>query len=493
MPKVPTSHLLSSLAILALGTAAAQTLTVGIEGDPPRLDPALSTTFIDTQVLNQIFDKLVDIDQSLKIIPGLAKSWDISKDGKTYTFHLASGVKFQDGTPLNAAAVVYTFQRNMTLEGSARKNELGTVKTVTALNPTTVRVELKQAFSPFLAVLTDRAGMVVSPTAAKKLGKNFANNPVGSGPFTFVSHQRGSSITLKANAAYWNGVPKVASLVYRPFDAGDVRYANLISGAVQVITAVSPNDMTKIAKTTGFSVVNASGLGYNGIWFNTTHAPFNNVAARRAVADTIDRLAITKQILENTAVPGVGPFAPGTPAYTPEKVPVPDLKAAQADLQKAGGNLTFTLLIFPGGTGTEVAQALQAMMAPANITVKIEQVEVGTLLGRLDKKDFDAVLAGWSGLADPDSNIYDWVATGGAYNFGGYSNKAVDGLLLKARTGATMAARKTNYQAAMDLVNTDLPYVWLYHSNNIAATSKSVAGLVITPDGILRFKNASLK
>ena len=132
-------------------------------------------------------------------------------------------------------------------------------------------------------------------------------------------------------------------------------------------------------------------------------------------------------------------------------------------------------------------------MAPANITVKIEQVEVGTLLGRLDKKDFDAVLAGWSGLADPDSNIYDWVATGGAYNFGGYSNKAVDGLLLKARTGATMAARKTNYQAAMDLVNTDLPYVWLYHSNNIAATSKSVAGLVITPDGILRFKNASLK
>ena len=101
MPKVLTSHLLSGLAFLALGTAAAQTLTVGIEGDPPRLDPALSTTFIDTQVLNQIFDKLVDIDQKLKIIPGLAKSWDISSDGKTYTFHLASGVKFQDGTPLD--------------------------------------------------------------------------------------------------------------------------------------------------------------------------------------------------------------------------------------------------------------------------------------------------------------------------------------------------------------------------------------------------------
>ena len=498
MLKVTAAHLLLSLSLLTLGAAGAQTLTaqtltVGLEGDPPRLDPALSTTFIDTQVLNQIFDKLVDINQNLKIIPGLAKSWVISPDGKTYTFTLASGVKFQDGTPLDAAAVVYTFQRNMTLSGSARKNELGTVKSVTAVNPTTVRVVLKQAFSPFLAVLTDRAGMIVSPTAAKKAGADFANRPVGSGPFTFASRKRGDNITLQANAAYWNGAPKISSLVYRPFDAGDVRYANLISGAVQVITAVSPNDMTKIGKNAGFSVVNAKGLGYNGIWFNTTRPPFNTVAARQAVAATIDRQAITGQILENTAAPGTGPFSPGTPAYTTEKIPAPDLGAAQASLQKAGGKLSFTMLIFPGGTGTEVAQALQAMMAPANITVKIEQVEVGTLLSRLDKKDYDAVLAGWSGLADPDSNIYDWVATGGAYNFGGYSNKAVDGLLLKARTGATMAARRTNYAAAMEKVNADLPYVWLYHSNNIAATSKNVAGLVITPDGILRFKTASLK
>ena len=229
-------HVLSLIGVALLTTSLAQTVTVGLDSDPPRLDPALSSAFVDRQVLNQIFDKLVDLDQNLKIIPAIATSWKISNGGLTYTFKIRSGVKFQDGTPLDAEAVRYSIDRNMTLEGSARKNELSSVKDVKAIDAQTLQINLKQPYGPLLAVLTDRAGMIVSPTAAKKAGQDFQNNPVGSGPFDFTSRRRQDNITLDANKAYWGGVPKIDKLIYRPFPDGDIRYANLISGAVQAIT-----------------------------------------------------------------------------------------------------------------------------------------------------------------------------------------------------------------------------------------------------------------
>ncbi|MEW6420667.1 MAG: ABC transporter substrate-binding protein [Deinococcota bacterium] len=486
------ARILALLSLLALGAAAAETVTVGLDADPPRLDPALSSAFVDRQVLNQIFDKLVDLDQNLKIVPALAKSWKISNGGLTYTFTLRPGVKFHDGTPLDASAVKYSLERNLNLEGSARKNELSSVKDIKVLGPLTVQLNLKQPYGPLLAVLADRAGMIVSPKAAEREGKDFQNNPVGSGPFEFVSRKRQDNITLQANKAYWDGVPKIDKLVYRPFPEGDVRLANLLSGAVQVITPIDPKDISKLDQNPKFDVLNYPGLGFQGIWFNVTRPPFNDKANRQAVAATIDRDAVAKVVFYNTVKPAAGPFPPGTPAYSPTiKAPEPNLALAR---QKLGGKpLTFTILTTPGTVTTQLAQLYQAMFAQAGISAKIQQVEFGTLLDRADKHDFDALILGWSGRPDPDGNIYDFFVTGGANNQAGYSNKTVDQLLNKARAQSAMPARVATYNVALGQILSDVPYVWVYHPNNLVGMVRGLSGIKAIPDGIIRFKDADLK
>ena len=294
MPKIRIAISLVTLA-LAGSSRAAQSLTVGLDADVVRLDPAFSAAAVDRQVLYQIFDRLVDLDENLKIIPSVAKSWKISNDGLTYTFTLRSSQKFQDGTPLDAAAVKYSLDRNMTLEGSARKNELSSVKVVTVVNPVTVRIELSAPFGPLLSILGDRAGMVVSPTAARSAGDAFGRAPVGSGPFKFVSRVPQDNVTLNAFADYWAGAPKIDKLVYRPFPDGDVRYANLLSGSAQVIV-LDAKDVFKLEPDNRYEVVNIPTLGFQGIWLNTTRPPFNNKLVRQAVAETIDRNAVVSVV-----------------------------------------------------------------------------------------------------------------------------------------------------------------------------------------------------
>ena len=483
---------LTLLTFALAASAAAQTLTVGLDSDPPRLDPALSTALVDRQVMNQIFDKLVDLDQNLKIVPMLATSWKVTNGGLVYTFNLRKNVKFHDGTPLNAEAVKYTLDRNMTLEGSARKGELKSVKEVKVIDANTVQITLSQPYGPLLAVLSDRAGMIVSPTAAKKAGADFQNDPVGSGAFTFTSRKRQDNVTLTANKSYWGGAPKIDKLVYRPFPDGDVRYANLLSGAVQVITPVDPKDVSKIKANSKFKMLNYPGLGFQGIWFNTTRAPFNSKAMRQAVAATIDREAIAKAVFYDTVEPAAGPFPQGTPAYSSAiKVKKPDVNLAK---QKLGGKpLNFTLLTATGTVTGQLAQLYQAMFAQAGINAKIEQVEFGTLLDRADKRNYDALMLGWSGRPDPDGNVFDFFTTGGTNNQAGYSNKNVDALLAKARAQNAMSARVATYNVALGTILDDTPYTFVYFQRNLVGTASGVTGLKPIPDGILRFQDADLK
>jgi peptide/nickel transport system substrate-binding protein len=490
-----TLSLLLALSPALSSTAAAETLTVGLDADPPRLDPALSTAFVDRQVMNQIFDKLVDIDEKLKVVPMVARSWKITGGGLTYTFKLNTGIKFADGTALDSAAVKYSIERNMTLEGSARKGELGSVKEVTAPDAATVVITLKAPYGPLLAVLSDRSGMIVSPTAARKAGADFANSPVGSGPFSFVSRKRQDNITLKANAAYWRGKPKLDGVVYRPFPDGDVRVANLLSGAVQVITPVDPKDIATIQKNAKLDVTTFQGLGFQGVWMNVTRPPFNNKLVRQAFSATLDRDAINKVVFLNTVKPAAGPFPPGTPAYSAAiRVQEADIAGARKKLTQASKpSVPFTLLTAPGAVNAQLAQLYQAMAAQAGFTVKIETVEFGTLLDRADKKNYDAVMLGWSGRPDPDGNIYDFFHTGGSNNQAGYSVPGIDSLLEKARAQNAMSARIATYNVALGKILDDSPYAFTYFSSNTVGTAKTVSGLRLVPDGILRFYTADVK
>ena len=222
--------------VLLTFPAAAVELKIGLQDDADVLDPAQSQTFVGRIVYTALCDKLVDISPDLKIVPQLATEWNWSADGKELTMKLREGVKFHDGTPFNAEAVVYDIERAMTLPESRRKSELKSVDKVEATGEYEVKFTLKNPDVTLLASLSDRAGMMVSPTAAREMGANFGNKPVCSGPFKFVERVQQSRIVLEKFEDYWNKdnifIDKVT---YLPIPDTTVRLANLRAGDLDVI------------------------------------------------------------------------------------------------------------------------------------------------------------------------------------------------------------------------------------------------------------------
>ena len=223
-----TFRALALVAAIAAAPASAQTLRFGLAEDPDVLDPTLARTFVGRIVFAALCDKLVDIDEKLTIVPQLAESWQWSGDGKALTMKIRSGVTFHDGERLDAAAVKFNIERHKTMAGSNRRGELSLVSTVDVVDPSTVRLNLSQPFSPLLAQLADRAGMMVSPKAAQAAGDKFGANPVCSGPFKFVERVAQDRIVLERYAGYWNkGAVHFDRIVYLPIVDATVRLANL--------------------------------------------------------------------------------------------------------------------------------------------------------------------------------------------------------------------------------------------------------------------------
>jgi peptide/nickel transport system substrate-binding protein len=477
------------------GTAGSSEIVISLNADPPKLDPAQSSAFVDRQVLNNICDKLADIDAQGKIVPMLATEWKISDDKLTYTFTLREGVKFHDGTDFNADAVKANLARDMT-EKSPRRTELSSVQSVDVVDPKTVKITLKQPFAPFLSVLTDRSGMIVSPKAAQEMGDDFLSKPVCSGPFMFQDRVKGDHLTLVRNPNYWQpGLPKAAKLTYKIFTDPNVELVNLRSGQVDFIDSVPAKEIPNVQQDSKFAIVNQAGFGFQGIYLNVTKPPLDNKAVRKAIDLLIDRDALVKVVFSGAATPGHSPFAPSQFAFgDSDKYDPPNLDQAKKLLADAGvSNVSFTLKTGTAPVNVQVAQLIQNFLKPAGIDVQIEKLEFGTQLDQTDKGDFQASALGWSGRPDPDLNIYDFVFTGGANNSSQFSNATVDAQLKIARSESDEAKRKAAYDQVMQVLKDEVPYVYLYHSNNVFAMSAQVTGYTYVADGIIRAANMSKK
>jgi peptide/nickel transport system substrate-binding protein len=465
------------------------TLNISLDADPPKLDPKYSTALVDRMVFQSLFDKLVDLDENGKIVPMLAEKWEISSDKKTYTFKLRQGVKFHDGTDFNAEAVKFNLERDMDKD-STRRTELQEVDKVTVVDPYTVKIELKKPFAPFLSILTDRAGMMVSPAAVEKYGKDFMNHPVGTGPFMFQEHLKGSSVVLVKNPNYWKaGYPKLDKVVYKVISDANVALMNLKSGEVDITNKFPYKEIENAKKDSKIGVIDEAGEAYRGFHLNVSKAPFNQKELREAVDLLIDRDAIVKVALNGAGSPGHSPFVPSQFAYgDSDKAEKPDLAKAKALLAKAGkpDGFSFTLKIDTQPVNQQIGQMIQNMLKPAGIQVNLQKVEFGTLLEQAKSGDFEAVMIGWSGRPDPDQNIYDFTVTGGFNNYSKYSNQEVDKLLDDARVETDESKRKAIYDQVMKILNEEVPYVYLYHDHNVFGISKSVHGFKYVPDGLIR-------
>ncbi len=479
----------------AAPTASSSTLNIGLDADPPKLDPSLSSALVDRQVMFNIYDTLFQLTPDNKVAPDLVKSYEISKDGKTYTFHLQQNVKFQDGTPFDAAAVKFNIQRDQE-KISSRRSSLTTIQSVDTPDNNTVVLHLSHPFSPLLSIFAGRAGMMVSPTAAKAEGSNFMNQPVGTGPYKFKDRVKGDHIDLVRNDSYWGQKPAIQNVTYKIFTDTNVEVANLQSGAVQIIDTFPAAQLNSLKSNSNLTVSNTPGLGYQGFYINVTQAPFNNKYLREAVNQAIDRSAVVNVVYPGVAQPGYSPFSSVSPVYDQQEdtPPTPNDATVKSLLAKGGhpSGFSFTMQVASSPVTTQLAQVIQGMLAKYGIQMKIQQLEFGTVLANEDDHNFQASQLGWSGRLDPDQDIYNWFVTGASLNGSNYSNPQVDKLLKQARVDSDASARTADYAKVMDIIHTDVPYVYLFHQNNSFAFTNKLKGFVPYSDGVIRVDGLSL-
>src|SRR5437764_1001027 len=257
---------------LTAGALAQTTLRIGLAEDPDMLDPTLGRTYVGRIVFAAFCDKLFDIDEKLNIVPQLALSHETSADGKEMTIKLRPGVKFHDGEPFDAEAAKFSLDRHLSFPTSFRKPELATVDHVDVVDPLTIKLVLKTPFSPLIAQLTDRAGMMVSPKAAKADGDKFGLHPVCAGPYKFVERVQQDRIVGEKFADYWNKDNVfIDRVVFLPIVDATVRLANLKSGGLDLIERVLATDIKGVRADSRLKLSTALELGYFGITINVNN------------------------------------------------------------------------------------------------------------------------------------------------------------------------------------------------------------------------------
>src|SRR6202163_4059606 len=257
--------------LLSLGAAvhAQTTLRIGLAEDADVLDPSIARTYVGRIVFASLCDKLFDIDEKLNIVPQLALSQGTSADGKEMTIKLRPGVKFHDGEPMDAEAAKFSLERHLTMQGSFRKPELAAIDHIDVVDPLTFKLVLKSPFSPLIAQLSDRAGMMVSPKAAKEAGDKFGLKPVCAGPYKFVERVQQDRIVVEKFADYWNKDNiHIDRIVYLPIVDSSVRLANLKSGGLDLMERLLATDIKDVRADPRLRLSSALWLGYQGITIN---------------------------------------------------------------------------------------------------------------------------------------------------------------------------------------------------------------------------------
>ena len=488
--------LVAAWVALVPALSIAQTLHIGLAEDPDVLDPTLARTFVGRVVFAAMCDKLFDIDAKLAIVPQLATGYQWSADGKALTITLRPGVKFHDGETMDAAAVKYSIERHKTMPGSNRRGELAPVSKVEVVNPLTVRLDLSAPFSPLLAQLADRAGMIVAPKAAQQEGDKFGNHPVCAGPFRFVERVPQDRIVLERFPDYWDKAAiHFDRIVYTPIPDASVRLANLRSGQLDLIERVAPSDMPQIARDPKLRTSKITEIGYQGITINVGKSDLakqnplgRDPRVREAFELSLDRQGIVQVAMDGEADPGNQWVAQSSPFYA-QNVPMParNLARAKALLAEAGvPHPSFTLMTATTADAQRIAQVVQAMAKEAGFDVKIQSTEFATSLNLADKGQFDAYVLAWSGRADPDGNIFSFDACKQPLNYAGYCNAEVDDLLKRARTAPDVPTRAKLYSEVAAIVLKDRPIIYLYHRHWLYAYTSRLTGLRSIPDGLIR-------
>ena len=507
------------------------TLVFGRGGDSVGLDPAYETDGNSFMICDNIYEALVFYkDESTALEPGLAESWDISPDGLTYTFHLRKGVKFHDGTPFNADAVVFSIgrmmkDRNVKFFGKPLEVPVqerppeywvsmemdDTVGAIEAVDDYTVVFKLKRVEAPFLANMGMDFADIISPTAFMQNPKEFIRNPVGTGPFKFVKWVKDDRITLEKNPDYWDksGGPYIDQLIFRSIPENSVRFLELKTGNIHICQFPNPADIALAEKDKNLILPTQPGMNIGYLSFNHTKEPWkSSVDMRKAIAYAINRKAIVDNIYQGMGQVAKNPIPPTMWGYN-EKVPgfAYDPEKAKELLKKAGfpdgkglGEITLWSMPVPrpyNPDGLKIGEAMAADLAKVGITAKVVTFEWGTYLKRQREQpeDMDLFQLGWTGdNGDPDNFLavlFDGLASSAIRTQ--WHNEKYHELMVKGRQTIDQNERAKIYEEAQQLIYDEVPVISVAHSTVIWPALKNVKDFKLHPTSSVRMKNVWLE
>lgn len=472
--------------------------------DPRGLDPAFVDDGESAKVICNIYEGLVKYgDNNTNIEPCLAESWDISDDGTQYTFHLRKGVKFHDQTDFNADSVVKSVTRqlppNRTDDMPYASFTFAGVNKVEALDENTVKFTLNEPNTPFLSNLAMAlAAPIVSPKALEDNNGNLNQNPVGTGPFKFVSWEKGEKVTLERNNDYWGDKAKLDKVVIKITKENSVRASELMTGSIDAMDGLDPNDVTKLQEK-NLNIINEPGMNINYMAFNCERAPFNNAKLREALSYAINRNELVEHLYQgyaDVAKTQLPSFIPGFKnidayEYNPDK--------AVTMLKELGQeNLNIKMITYSNPRpynsvgGQKLAEAIQNYLSKVGVNATIDVYQWTEYKSKTQQGEGDIVFYGWNGDngdADNFMSLLDSKEIAGSLNVARYSNPKVDELLLKAKKTPNGDQRNSIYGELQDLLAKDAPWVPISYAKQMAASSSKIKNFSIHPTGTVFFKN----
>jgi peptide/nickel transport system substrate-binding protein len=493
----------------------AQTLTVGRAGDSINLDPARITDTESAEVCEQIYEHLVRYRPgSTEVEPALATSWEVADAGRAWTFHLRRGVRFHDGTPLDADAVVFSFDRQRDLAHPYHEpdfvyweNTFRNMQRIEKLDDLTVRILIDRPYAPFLANLAMFPASIVSPHAVRRYGHDFGRHPTGTGPYRFVEWVPGERIALEPNPEYWDGgPPRIARLVFRAIPGERERLVALESGAVDVAYELAPKDIgfVRLHPDLRLSRVAANTVAF--VAMNTQHPPFDDVRVRRAVNHAINKNLLVKLLYQSEAIPALGPLPPTMWGYDPALPQYPyDPERARQLLREAGVSTSkkrprFFVMSAPRPyipAPEQVARVIARNLHGVGLDVELTVLPLDRHLEATAAGEHDLCIRGWTGdNGDPDNFLYTLLDRDAARaprgnNVAFYQNAEVHGLLTWAQESSDRAEREQLYRKAQRIIANDAPWVPLAHAEVLVASRAAVRGLALHPTGIVYYRGAS--
>lgn len=470
-----------------LGDEAAGTLVAAIAGEPDQLDPQKTSAYFSFEVLENVFDTLVEPDQNLEMRPALAESWDVSPDQLTWTFHLRKGVTFHDGTPFGADDVIYSFNRIID-EKLSNAYKFTSVSSVTATSPDTVKITVRQPTPNLLTNIGGFKGMAIVSRHNVESGR-IATHPVGTGPFMFAEAKSGDSITLKANPNYWGPPPAVSGVTFRFISEPSTALSALQAGEIDWTDSVPTQRVDELAGDESIELGVTPSTDYWYLALNEARAPWNDVRVRQAIA-----YAIVQATSYGTAAANQLAIPQGSPWYTDYHRYRRDLDTAENIIRGTGFTDRPIDMLVTGEYPETVtaAQIVADNLEPLGIDVKIRTVDFATWLDEQNNGHFDMLMMGWLGNIDPDDFYYAQHHTGGKSNAQKFSNPDVDRLLDTGRTEVNRDARKDIYAKAATIIADQVSYIYLYNPSVIQAWSTRLSGYQTRQDGAIRFRTARL-